>query len=128
MLEIILEKLKKNLLEKGILNSNDKIERLESLLKIYSVGDYIYPGILIAELDIDAVECYKILSLLEEMKIVDKSFEEYCRECKKVNGKIHDSFADIPEEIYCKFCGRQLDPIDDVIVIYRVIRDEVNGE
>ncbi|BDU92652.1 hypothetical protein SNUCP_21690 [Clostridium perfringens A] len=124
MLEIILEKVQEKLIEKKILNNNEKLEELKSLLEIYSVGNYLYPGILIAQLDISAIECYKILSLLEEMKIVEKSFEEYCRECKKVNGKIHDSFAEIPEEIYCKFCGRQLDPIDDVIVIYRVIKDE----
>ncbi|HFD2064454.1 TPA: hypothetical protein ACF2DS_000148 [Clostridium perfringens] len=119
-----MEKVQEKLIEKKILNNNEKLEELKSLLEIYSVGNYLYPGILIAQLDISAIECYKILSLLEEMKIVEKSFEEYCRECKKVNGKIHDSFAEIPEEIYCKFCGRQLDPIDDVIVIYRVIKDE----
>jgi hypothetical protein len=61
--------------------------------------------------------------MLEISKIVAKSFEVYCHECKKFKGKIYDSFSDIPDEMYCDNCPNRLDPIEDTIVIYRVADD-----
>lgn len=122
MLENTLKKIEQKIVENNILE-NTQVELLIDFLKNYEIGQYIYPGMIINKLKITSLIAYKVLSSMEANGFISKSYEEYCSRCGKVNGKIYDSFGDIPEKMYCKFCGDRLDAIEDTVVIYKV---EVN--
>lgn len=122
MLENTLKTIEQKIAENNILE-NREIELLVDFLRDYEIGQYIYPGMIISKLKITSLIAYNVLNNMEKNGFISKSYEEYCSRCGKVNGNIYDSFADIPDKMYCKFCGDRLDPIDDTVVIYKV---EVN--
>lgn len=110
-----------NLIKNSNLINKEEIEKFLSFIKWFNKGEYIYPGALIANLDISTETAYQLLRLLEKNNITSKSFEVYCHACREFKGKIFDSFSDVPDEMYCSDCGKKLDPINDTIVIYRII-------
>ncbi|WP_053070853.1 hypothetical protein [Clostridium novyi] len=111
----------KYIVEANKLLSPDKNILLLEVLKQYDKDEYIYPGVIISKLDITSEDTYKLLKVLEINDIISKSFEIYCTKCDQFNRKIYDSFEDIPDEIYCNNCLNLIDPIEDTIVIYKVL-------
>ena len=107
-------------MESNLKINKEQIKCLIDFLKIYKKNQYIYPGMLTGRCNLDIKNVYEILFILEENGVVTKSYEEYCTECGRSNGVIHDSFARIPDDIFCKFCGRMLDRLQNTIVIYKV--------
>lgn len=103
--------------------NDEKVKILIQFLAGFNRNEYIYPGALISKLDITSEVAYKILRELETNNYVSKSYEVYCKECSIFKGTIYDFFADIPDEIYCPQCLKRLDPINDTIVIYRIVTD-----
>lgn len=119
MLENTLKIIEQKIVKNNILDKRE-VELLVDFLRNYEVGQYIYPGMIISKLKITSAIAYNVLTNMEDSGFISKSYEEYCSRCGKVNGNIYDSFGDIPEKMYCKFCGDRLDPINDTVVIYKV--------
>lgn len=122
MLEGTLIKINETIKKESLLSAN-QIVLLDKFLVTYKKDDYIYPGALIAKLKIESLLAYKVLRKLEKAKFIRKSFEIYCCDCGEFQGKIYDYFSEIPDKMYCNQCLKRLDPIDDVIIIYKVIED-----
>ncbi|WP_229521421.1 response regulator [Paenibacillus monticola] len=100
------------------------MEKLLILLKKYSKGKTIYPGVLIRELNIDMTLAYKVLNEVMKLGFLTTNFEIYCHKCSKFTGGIYETIAEIPEEIECDEMGHILNPLNSSIVIFRVIRDD----
>ncbi|MFE7822326.1 response regulator [Priestia megaterium] len=52
------------------------------------------------------------------------NYEVYCFKCSKFTGHVFETISQLPEYIECEECGRELKPLDDSIVVYKVIVDE----
>ncbi len=70
-------------------------------------------------------EVYSILEFIKELGIIRTYYEIYCRDCKKSTGiAFFETINQIPEYVECDECFEALDPINDSIVVYRVMSDE----
>lgn len=69
-------------------------------------------------------EIYEALEVIKELGIIRPHYEIYCRSCRKFTGISFETINKIPEYVECEDCFNELDPIEDSIVIYRVIADE----
>ncbi|MGL5068097.1 MAG: hypothetical protein ACRC6T_09830 [Sarcina sp.] len=83
-------------------------------------GEYIYPRIFKRKFDIDMKTSYEILNVLVEKKIIKLAFEIYC-DCNKFQNDVYDSLNDIPNNLACEYCGKDIDIKKDLIVIYKVL-------
>jgi hypothetical protein len=98
--------------------------RLLLLLKQYSKGKYIYPGVLIRELNIDMSLAYKVLDAIKDLGVLAVIFEVYCHSCSRFTGEVFETLSEMPEELECYECDRTLSPLTASIVVYRVVVDE----
>lgn len=87
-------------------------------------GTYIYPRIFKRKFNIDMVKAYEILNNLVRLNILKLSFEVYCNKCDKFQNDIYDSLNEIPKNLTCEYCDKDIDFSKDIIVIYRVCSDE----
>lgn len=83
----------------------------------------VYPGVLIRNLGISQTQAYKVLDLLKELGLLELNYELYCHECSQFKGPIYETIGQIPEELDCECCGDKLNPLENTIVIYKVIVD-----
>ncbi|HGM1125125.1 hypothetical protein [Clostridioides difficile] len=100
-----------------------QINQLKKVLKYLHKDDILYPGALKAKLNLDIKIIYNMLEYMVKDNILERNYELYCSDCEKFKGKIVKSLNDIPE-FYCDFCNEELNPLEDSIVIYRVIINE----
>lgn len=120
MLENTLCNVIENLTKRNKL-SNYQIKQLKLQVKHWEKNTIIYPGMFKAKLNI-SIECaYNILEFLVSQKILERNYEIYCKNCKKFKGIILRSPSEYKDEMYCDFCNNELAPLEDSIVIYRVI-------
>lgn len=101
-----------------------KLERFLTILEKYSKGRYIYPGVLIRELNIDMSVAYLVLNSLKNLGLLTINYEIYCHKCSKFTGGIFETISEIPEEIECNEMGHVLHPLTSSIVVFKVIKDE----
>ncbi|WP_308894517.1 response regulator [Candidatus Desulfosporosinus nitrosoreducens] len=83
----------------------------------------MYPGVLIRKLGISQSQAYKVLDALKRLGLLEVNYELYCHECGQFKGPIFETFGGIPDELDCEYCGERLDPLDNSIVIYKMISD-----
>ncbi|OME03383.1 response regulator [Paenibacillus odorifer] len=69
-------------------------------------------------------EVYGVLELIKDLGIVENHYELYCRKCRKFTGISFETINKFPDYVECEECLTELDPIEDSIVIYKVIADE----
>lgn len=105
------------------LNEKQKatLTRLFSLLKI---GNYVYPGVLIRELNIEMRIAYQILDFLKEKGYLKEVYEVYCPYEAKSIGMIYDNLLDLLGDDliqYCPECGQTINIQENNILIYQVI-------
>lgn len=79
------------------------------------------PGVLIRHLNISKQRAYDILDALKDQGVLRINYELYCHTCNHFEGGIFETFGQIPDDIDCEGCGRNLDPLDNSIVIYRIV-------
>lgn len=103
---------------------DSRLDTLLTILKAYKQGQFIYPGVLIRQLNLPMCSVYEILEIIKEMGIIVTNFELYCHSCSKFTGDIFETLNQIPEEIKCEECGKELDPLNDSIVVYKVVLNE----
>ncbi|WP_215599067.1 hypothetical protein [Bacillus mycoides] len=101
--------------------SEKKIEVLLNLLSLYKIDDIIYPGLLIRKLNLKMNEVYIILETIESLNIIERNFEVYCSTGKKSTGAIYRTIRDIPSDLLCEECGKEIDPMEDTIIVYRML-------
>lgn len=123
MLQSTLLKIEMNLVELNLLPPN-KLSKLLLLLRQYRKGNYIYPGVLIRELNIEMELTYKILDSIMDLDILTLNFEVYCHSCSRFTGQIFETLSEMPEELECPNCDRILNSLTASIVVFRVISDE----
>lgn len=84
-------------------------------------GELIYPGQLKSKIATDIKKAYQMLEELKKKGYLSVVYEVYCRNCSKSKGIFLDSLSEFNEDYHCDFCGNHLDPLKDIIVLYRVI-------
>lgn len=123
MLQGILSNVKMNLENKLNLNNN-RIELLIDFMKTWKKNDIIYPSQVKSLLLLDYDEVYKILNIIKDLGILEYNYEVYCSKCEKfVDTYLLDSLNQFPENLYCDLGKHKLNPLDDVILIFKVIYD-----
>jgi len=124
MLPSLLTKIKNWTAEKGYL-ADDKLDIFLKLLEKYKAGDWLYPGVMIRNLEISKSEAYTLLDYLKDKGILQVNYEIYCHACNQFEGEIYETFSQIPDELYCERCDGELNPVDNAIVLYKVLQVEI---
>lgn len=104
---------------------NDKrIDKLKELLERYKINEYIYPGTLIRNINIQMKDAYEILDVLEEQGFVTRVYEVICPHENKGAGHIFNSYSELihSNSISCNSCDSLIDPTKYNLVIYKVKR------
>lgn len=124
MLEVILCNIIETLIQKYNLNKYQE-KQLRLQLKHWEKDSIIYPGMFKSKLNINIKTAYDILEFLKSERILERNYEVYCKECHKFKGIIIRTPSEYKRtKMYCDFCNNHLVPLEDSIVIYRVIYDE----
>jgi hypothetical protein len=108
---------------KKVKMNNNQITKLLKLLSLYKNGEIIYPGVLIRKLNMKMKEVYKLLEEIATLGIIERNFEIHCISCKKYTGAIYETLKEIPLDSLCEECGAELDPMENTIIVYRVLVD-----
>lgn len=101
-----------------------QVKQLELQMKHWQKNTIIYPGMFKSKLFISIESAYDILEFLVSQKILERNYEIYCKNCNKFKGIILRTPSEYKSNMYCDFCNNELAPLEDSIVIYRVICDE----
>lgn len=104
--------------------SKYQINQLRLQAKYWKEGTIIYPGMFKSKLIIDIESAYNILEFLVLHNILERNYEIYCKHCNKFKGIILRSPSEYKDHMYCDFCNKELVPLEDSIVIYRVIYND----
>ncbi|CEP79244.1 Uncharacterised protein [[Clostridium] sordellii] len=124
MLETTLHNIIKTLTVREDLN-NYQVNQLKNQVKLWKKDTIIYPGMFKSKLNINISKAYDMLEFLKSQKILERNYEVYCKECHRFKGVIIRTPSEYKRiNMYCDFCNNELVPLDDSIVIYRVILDE----
>ena len=83
-------------------------------------GTILYPIVIKRKFKIDIRNTYIILNELVKNDLLTIAYEIYCSECDKSQNDIYDSLNEIPENIYCEHCGKDIDIMKDAIVVFKV--------
>lgn len=112
---------------KDILNKNicseKEIEDVIGFIESFK-GTYLYPRVLKRKFNIDMAKAYEILNELVKIGALQLAFEIYCDDCDKFQNVVYDSLNEIPKNITCEYCGHDIDFNKDIIVIYKVNKNE----
>ncbi len=106
------------------LNSQQKTA-LARLFSYFQPNHYVYPGVLIRELNIDMKAAYEILDLLKKSGYLKEYYEIYCPYESKSIGKIYDNLLDLLGDDLnqdCPECGQSINIQENNILIYKVIK------
>ncbi|HCW53410.1 MAG TPA: hypothetical protein DG753_06675 [Clostridium sp.] len=87
-------------------------------------GTSLYPRAIGRKFNIDMAKVYEILNQLVKNNILSLSFEIYCNDCDKFQNHVYDSLNEIPNDITCEYCGKNIDFNKDIIVVYKVCKNE----
>ena len=87
-------------------------------------GMYLYPRVIRRKFNIDMAKIYEILNYLVKYNILSLAFEIYCNDCDKFQNEVYDSLNEVPKNITCEYCGKDIDFNKDIIVVYRVHKSE----
>lgn len=97
---------------------------LTGLFKLFKPGNYVYPGVLIRELNIEMKVAYQILDLLKENGYLKELYEIYCPYESKSIGKLYENLLDLLGDDlnqYCPECGQPINIQENNILIYQVV-------
>ncbi|MDU5211477.1 MAG: hypothetical protein E6441_12400 [Clostridium sp.] len=114
--------MRKKIEEHCILNKN-QLEKFIDYLELLEVNDRVYPSKIKSDLLIDYKKAYELLDIVKDLGYLEYNYELYCSKCER--------FLDIEplkslsqfKPVYCDE-NHSLNPINDTIVIYRVIKVE----
>lgn len=123
MLQSTLFNVKKNLMKSSIINEY-RIDQLMSNMQYWKIGKDIYPNTIKAIINTDYATVYNVLDKIKDMGILEYRFEIYCGKCDKyLDRRQLKSLNEFPKNLYCDE-NHELNPIDNTILIYKVVLDE----
>lgn len=98
-------------------------KRSIELFQKFNPGEYIYPGVLIRELNTAMKNVYAILFELEKMGALHESYEVICQTENRIIGPVYESLKELlaEEPFYCDSCESRIIPSESNIVIFKVI-------
>ena len=102
--------------------TNYQTSKLMEYFIALSINDYIYPGMLKSKAHVDIKTIYTILENLKSDGFLQIIYELYCSQCSKSKGIFIECLSDFNADICCDFCDKNLNPLDDTIVLYKVIK------
>ena len=105
------------------LNNAVDVPSILDYLRHYHKNMWIYPGALKRRFSLELSEVYDFLSELERQKILKSYYELYCSQCQKSMGTV-ELFNELPEFFECELCHAQLPTLENVVLVYKVIRDD----
>lgn len=120
MLEITLCNITEILTKRNKLNPHQQ-KQLRLQVKHWKNNSIIYPGMFKSKLNIKIEDAYNMLEFLVTKNILERNYEIYCKKCSKFKGIILRTPSEYNYNMYCDFCDNELVPLEDSIVIYRVI-------
>ncbi|MDA2098743.1 hypothetical protein PDM83_08810 [Bacillus cereus] len=92
----------------------------------WRIGTIIYPGDIKARTTMNMEITYQLLNELNKKGFLEKRYELYCTKCHKFKGKILKTLTDDLGESYCDFCNHEFIVFQDTILIYQVVKVEIN--
>jgi len=101
--------------------NNKRIDIFLKILPLYNKDDIIYPGTLIRQLNINMKQAYQLLELLESMGVLERNFEIYCSGCNKYTGAVYRTIKEVPDDLLCEECEKEINPLEDTIIVYRML-------
>lgn len=108
-----------------ILNK-DQIEKLDSFLS-FQYEAHVSCNDIANSLDITYENAKKIVRILLKEDILKMSFRIYCKnELDTCDQATYESIEDIPDEP-CSNCERGCSILKNVIIVYKVITEGING-
>lgn len=111
-----------DLLEKILKNKVDKnLEKTIKFLLTYKKDDFIYPSVIKRKLKFEDKKVYEILSVLENNKIIKMYYEIFCYNCNRTIG-LFEYFSQLEENMACENCEGSLNSMDNVKVVYKVVK------
>ncbi|WP_308640321.1 response regulator [Paenibacillus nuruki] len=69
-------------------------------------------------------DIYKILENIRRLGSISVYYEVYCNSCHEFTGIGYETINKIPEYSECEHCGKELNLLKDIVVIYKVTQDE----
>lgn len=123
MLETTLCNIIETLTERNKLSKYQQ-KQLSLQVKHWEKDSIIYPGMFKSKLNIRIEIAYDILEFLVSKRMLERNYEIYCKKCSKFKGIILRTPSEYKSNMYCDFCNNELVPLEDSIVIYRVICNE----
>ncbi|MED4781009.1 hypothetical protein [Brevibacillus choshinensis] len=105
--------------------SDTGLDKALMYLKFFDVGQWIYPGLMSRKTGVEIKHIYSLLDILVDEGLLIINYESYCHICGKFDIEIYETFASIPHEHKCEHCESTLTPLDNSIVIYKVINNEL---
>lgn len=124
MLPNILLNVRKSL-EKASKINEKQIDILLNDMNSWKINQIIYPSRIKSLLLINYIKVYELLEIIKSLGILKYNYEVYCHKCEKfTDHSILSSINDFPDELYCDSGKHQLNPLEDVILIFKVIKIE----
>lgn len=88
----------------------------------YHKGMWVYPEAFSQRFSLGLSETYAFLSELERQGVIKGCFRLYCSQCKELLG-IFETSNELPEVSECKFCQAQFPSVKNIVLAYKVFRD-----
>lgn len=120
MLPDVLLKIKKWIKNENLL-SESQLDELITKLSSYEKGKIVYPGTIKRHLGISIKEAYRVLFLLQKNGVLEVNYEVYCHACDKFQDVIFKNLSEIPDDLDCQLCRKDIDREKDLIVVFRVV-------
>lgn len=100
-------------------------EKLQTLLKLFKPEHYIYPGVLIRELNISMKDAYIILNSLTEENLLKEVYEISCPNENRSTGVLYENALELLNAepiLNCPTCDEVIDIRENNIAIYKVLK------
>ncbi len=98
-------------------------DKLIKVFESYRNGMWVYPGVIIRKLGINPKLVYELLIDLDKIGVLKLYYELYCSQCHRSMGLV-TAFKDIPDTFMCDCCEEELNGIENILIIFKVIRDD----
>ncbi|MDU2670417.1 MAG: hypothetical protein E7C49_00250 [Clostridium sp.] len=109
-------------IENNCILNEKQLERFMNYFELLKVNDRVYPSKIKSDLLIDYKTAYKLLDIIKDLGYLEYNYELYCSKCERfIDEKPLKSLSEFKKDFYCDE-NHILNPIDDTIVIYRVVK------
>ena len=105
-------------------NTNDTKHILDSIIK---EKDIVRPLELAKTINVSSSDIYDYMSEMEEKGLFVSILSPYCDHCGRYKKKIYRDVWDAKknkDDLKCPVCGRQLDYLEDMCIVYKRTKKE----